>query len=118
MQANARTALTHATGIETNPAPADISNERNYSNRHPSRRPLHPKGRPPPPPTTQWGIPCSLEGKSGIGKSQITKQVSKMLKLPFQSMFAGTHMPEDFSGVTVPDGRGVARCAFAISPKL
>lgn len=55
-------------------------------------------GDDPSDPECQWGLPLMLEGAPGIGKSGRIESIAEALGLKAETILAGTHQPEDFSG--------------------
>lgn len=49
------------------------------------------------------GIPTYLHGAPGVGKSDALRQLAKELKIGFKDIRVGTMLPEDLTGIPVPD---------------
>jgi hypothetical protein len=48
-------------------------------------------------------IPAYFHGGPGLGKSAVAKQMAKELKIGFKDIRLGSKIPEDLSGIPVPD---------------
>ncbi len=59
-----------------------------------------------------WGAPMLLWGSPGIGKSDRVRVASHSIGLDVAELFLSTALPEDLSGIRMPDGKGGAFTDF------